>query len=166
VEVASVAAVVAASAVAVVAASVGAEPAVAGSRRARARERVAAAVDAAEELTGLQFVVYLGPAGPDARARAIALLDPLETGARPDVALLVAPREHVVEIVTTPDVVGRESDDACAAAIERMLPHLRKGQFDQAIIDAVTFLADRAGPGRPAAGSVELPDVIDDHHDH
>lgn len=126
---------------------------------------MAAAVDAAEERTGLQFVVYLGPAGPDARARAIALLDSLETGARPDVVLLVGPREHVVEIVTAPRAAPRLPDEVCAAAIERMLPHLRQRRYDRALAEGVAFLAERAGPGLPAAGSVELPDVVDDRDD-
>ena len=41
-------------------------PAVAGKERLskKAHAQVAAAVDAAEDLTGLQFCVYLGPAAP------------------------------------------------------------------------------------------------------
>ncbi|MGD9798702.1 MAG: DUF5130 family protein [Acidimicrobiia bacterium] len=120
------------------------------------------AVDAAEERTGLQFVVYLGPAGPDAHDRAVALLDPGGTGAHPDVVLLVAPEARAVEIVTAPAVVARIPDEACAAAIERMVPHLRRRRYSRAIATAVTHLAEVAGPGVAGPGAVELPDVVDD----
>lgn len=125
--------------------------------------RVAEAVDAAEELTGLQFCVYLGPAPGDTRALAERLFAGAEAkGQQPAVLVAVGTHEHRVEILTADWVRDRVPDAACADAIERMKPALRRRAYDHALADALTHLAAVAGPGRPPDGDVELPDVIDE----
>lgn len=113
---------------------------------------MAKAVDAAEEATGLQFCVYLGPPR-----------DPAELFAQghPEVLVMVVPEEHQVHIVTSPAAKQRVPDEACAAAIERMVDDFRRRRFDRGIVRGVEYLAEVAGPGAAGDGSVELPDVLD-----
>jgi uncharacterized membrane protein YgcG len=121
--------------------------------------RIARTVDHAEERTGLQFCVYLGPAGQDdAHARALSLFQQ----AKPDVLLLVAPDQHRVEIVTAENVRDRVSDAACEHAIAVMRPLLRRADYEWAIVAGVEDLAQVAGRGRAAPDAVELPDLIDE----
>lgn len=121
-------------------------------------KRIARAVDAAEELTGMQLCVYLGPADGDPHGRALSLFE----DAHPSVLLLVAPDAHAVEIVTAEGVRDRVTDEDCAAAIDLMRPLLRRKRYDKAIVAAVEHLARAAGPGAAAEGAAELPDVIDE----
>jgi uncharacterized membrane protein len=126
---------------------------VAGKRHLRVR----AAVEQAEATTGLQFCVYLGKvAGETPRA----LAERLFTGAEPDVLIAVVPSAHQVEILTAPAAQARVPDDACAAAIERMRPALRRRKFDVALAEAVEHLAAVAGPGESSGSS--LPDFFDE----
>ena len=113
---------------------------------------MARAVDKAEEATGLQFCVYLGP-----KVDPATLFD----AAHPAVLLLVEPKEHHVEIRTSPEARERVPDEACAAAIERMVEDFRRGRFDRGIVNGVEYLAGVAGGGMAAEGAVELPDVLD-----
>lgn len=136
-----------------VAASVAGGRAVAGSAR-----RIALAVHHAEERTGLQFAVFLGPAGDDVRAHAQSLF--LE--AAPDVLLVVAPDQRRVEIVTSASARDRVPDAACDDALAAMRPLLRTGAYDWALVAALDHLSIVAGPGMAPSGSVELPDVIDE----
>ena len=153
-----------ASAAVVAAASVGEEPAVAGKERLskKGHAQVAAAVDAAEELTGLQFCVYLGPTEDDARAHAERLFVDAGLHSRPAVLLLVAPPERRVEIVTAPDARQRISDQACQAAIEAMTVDFKAGDFAGGISTGIAHLAAIAGPGVAAADNTELPDIIEE----
>lgn len=118
------------------------------------------AVDAAEELTGLQLCVCLGPAEGDARARAEALFVEAGLQLRPAVLLLVAPDQRRVEIVTSPAVRERVPDAACADAVSEMTTHFAAGRMADGIIAGVQHLAAVAGPGEPAAGDEELPDLL------
>jgi hypothetical protein len=116
------------------------------------KRRVARAVDAAEEATGLQFCVYLGPRR-----------DPNELLAevQPDVLVAVAPKEHYVEVVTAPGIQDRIPDQACEAAIERMVEDFRRKRYDRGIVRGVEHLAEVAGRGEAAPDAVERPDVLD-----
>ena len=131
----------------------------AGERLAKLR----ATVDAAEEETGLQLCVYLGPAGDEEpRALAARLFDTAAERGHPAALLLVAPDARRVEILTAPWATTRLPDDACEAAIEVMRPKLRKGKLEDALIAGVRHLVAAAGPGRADRGTGELPDIIDE----
>jgi uncharacterized membrane protein YgcG len=117
------------------------------------------AVDRAENVTGLQFAVYLGPSPGDPHELAERLF--AEAG-QPAVLIVVATTARQVEIVTSVAGRARVSDEACADAIEAMRPYLRKRAFDRAIVTAVDQLAGAAGPGAPMPGGPELPDLFDE----
>jgi uncharacterized membrane protein YgcG len=141
--------------VAVEAASAGEVRAVVGRRG-----RVEAAVHAAEEATGLQITVYLGPVEGDPRAHAEQLFLAGGAATRPAILILVAPAARRVEVVTAPSVRRRVPDDACASAVDTMVEHFRDGDIDSGIVAGLEHLVRVAGPGAPGAGSVELPDVL------
>ena len=125
--------------------------------------RVRDAVHAAEASTGLQFCVFLGPAPGPARELAERLFAGAESeGQHPAVLVAVATNQRQVEILTAEWARARLPDAACEQAIERMLPSLREGAYDQALVDAVTHLAAAAGAGAPAPGGVELPDLFEE----
>lgn len=127
----------------------------------RVYRRVARAVDKAEDETGLQFCVYLGPAGEDgSRAAAERLF--VETGldSRPAVLVLVDPEHRKVEVVTAPDARTRVSDEAAAEAVARMTPKFAKGDLAGGIVAGIKQLATAAGPGEAPPGAQELPDVL------
>jgi uncharacterized membrane protein len=118
-------------------------------------------VDAAEELTGLQFTVYVGPVGEESsRAGAEQLFVAAGLDTRPAVLVLVAPAQHRVEVVTAPSVRDRLPDAACEAAVATMVERFRAGSIEDGIVAGVSQLAAAAGPGAPAPGTTELPDVL------
>ena len=125
----------------------------------RRHERVRRAVHDAEEHTGLQFAVYLGPAEQDPRELAERLFS---ESAQPDVLVMVATTARHVEILTAPAVRDRVTDEACAEAIEVMRPHLRRRRWDRALRTGVAHLADAAGPGERPSGERDLPDLFDE----
>lgn len=125
----------------------------------RRHERVRRAVHGAEERTGLQFAVYLGPTDDDPRAIAERLF---ADNHEPDVLLLVATTVRRVEILTAPNVRDRVTDVACARAIELMRPHLRRRRWDRALTTGIDHLARVAGAGDPTPGGPELPDLFDE----
>lgn len=127
----------------------------------KAHKQVAAAVDAAEDLTGLQFCVYLGPTETDARAHAERLFVDAGLHSRPAVLLLVAPPERRVEIVTAPAARERISDQACQSAIEAMTADFKAGDFGGGLSTGIAHLAAVAGPGT-APDETELPDIIEE----
>jgi uncharacterized membrane protein len=124
------------------------------------RGRVEAAVHEAEEITGLQITVYLGPVEGDPREHAERLFVAAGSVARPAILLLVAPAARRVEIVTSPSIRARVPDEACAAAVDVMVEHFGAGAIDAGIVAGVQHLVEVAGPGAPDEHSVELPDVL------
>lgn len=122
---------------------------------------MAEAVAAAEALTGLQVCVYLGRAGTDSRVRAEELFTSSGLAGRPAVLILVAPREHRVEVVTAPSARERIADAAAATAVEAMAAHFATRDLAGGIVAGVRSLADAAGPGTPEAGAENLPDLLD-----
>jgi len=125
----------------------------------RQRRRVARAVDRAEEWTGLQFCVYLGPTETDPREKAYALLNDLGLAERPAVLLLVAPEERRLEIVTTPAAAERIDDRSANLAAMSMSASFGVGDVAGGIAEGVRLLAQAAGRGEPVG--VELPDLLD-----
>ena len=138
-------------------------PAVTGRRALgkRQRRQVERVVDEAEEATGLQLCVYLGPAEGDPRAKAEEMFTKAGLHTRPAVLVLVAPDQRRVEVVTAPAVRDRLTDDACAAAVAEMTPRFASGDLAGGIIAGVRLLADKAGPGTEEPGGEELPDMLD-----
>ena len=126
------------------------------------KRKVADAVRAAEKATGLQFCVYLGPLmGDDARHAAEAMFVERGLADRPGVLVLVAPKEHRVEIVTAESARKRVPDEACQAAIDLMVEDFRKRRFDRGIVNGIEYLSDVAGVGMAAEGSIDLPDILE-----
>ncbi|HVE46835.1 MAG TPA: TPM domain-containing protein [Acidimicrobiales bacterium] len=122
--------------------------------------RVGEAVDTAEETTGLQFCVVLGPAEGDAHAHAEALFVQAGLHLRPAVLVLVAPDQRRVEVVTSPAVRERVPDAACAEAVADMTQRFATGDIAGGIVAGVERLAAVAGPGVSGADEDELPDVL------
>ena len=126
------------------------------------KRRVDHAVKEAEAATGLQFCVYLGPVeGDDPHAFAEGMFAKAGLADRPGVLLLVAPKEHYVEIVTSADARLRVPDDACEAAIARMVGDFKAGRIDKGIVHGVEYLAEVAGHGDALAGGADFPNVLD-----
>lgn len=124
------------------------------------RRAIERAVDTAEERTGLQFCVYIGPSGENARAHAESMFVEAGLDQRPAVLVLVAPGEHRVEIVTAAEIRGRLTDEACARALDDMTPAFKEGRFAAGLERGLARLADEAGPGTAGPDDTELPDVI------
>ena len=115
----------------------------------------------AEQATGLQLCVYLGPTEEDARAHAEALFEEHELHTRPAVLVLVAPLHRRAEIVTSEAARGRLRDADCEVAMAAMIERFRLDDLAGGVIACVERLAAAAGPGSAAPASEQLPDVID-----
>ena len=126
---------------------------------ARQRARIARAVQAAEDWTGLEFCVYLGPADGDPRAHAEALMADLGLTEAPAVLLLVAPEERRLEIVTSPAAAQRISDHEAQLAAVSMSASFGVGDVAGGVAEGVRLLAQFAGRGERIGP--ELPDVLD-----
>ena len=129
-----------------------------GRRRRREVER---AVDQAENSTGLQFCVYLGPSQEDSRAHAEEMFLRAGLQSRPAVLILVAPEQRRVEVVTAPAVRSRVDDESCRVAVGEMTRRFAAGDLTGGIVAGVRQLAEAAGPGAAPPGEEELPDVLD-----
>ncbi len=127
----------------------------------RQRKLLDNAIEAAEDKTGLEFCVYLGPTDVDARARAESLFVEAGLHERPAVLLLVAPDRRRVEIITAPAVRDRLPDAECARAIGEMTPAFAGGRFVDGLIAGLRLLADAAGEG--TREGPELPNIVDDN---
>jgi uncharacterized membrane protein YgcG len=125
----------------------------------RQRRRIARAVAAAEQWTGLQLCVYLGPTEDDPLAHAHALMDRLGLTAQPAVLLLVAPQERRLEIVTSPAAARRIPDHAARLAALAMSASFAVGDITGGITEGIRQLAQAAGAGAPSGPA--LPDLLD-----
>jgi uncharacterized membrane protein YgcG len=138
------------------------ERAVTGERLSKAdRLKVDEAVRAAETKTGLQFCVYIGPAGDNSRALAEQAFVNAGLHERPAVLVLVAPDVHRVEVVTAPDARERLTDDECVASIAEMTPYFARNDFVGGLVVGIGELAERTGPGTALPGAPDLPNVLD-----
>lgn len=125
----------------------------------RQRARIARAVRAAEEWTGLQFCVYLGPTEDDPRARAHALMADLDLTERPAVLILVAPATRRLEIVTSPAAAQRINDHETQLAALAMSSSFGVGDVAGGVSEGVRLLAQGAGRGERSGR--DLPDLLD-----
>jgi uncharacterized membrane protein YgcG len=122
------------------------------------QRQIERAVHRAEELTGLQLCVYVGPTGEDARAHAERLFAEAGLHTRPAILVLVAPQARRVEILTAPQVRDRVSDAAAQRAVDRMTAHLAGGDLVSGLEAGIAELAAAAGPG--GATGENLPDLL------
>lgn len=150
--------------VAAVAVSAAEERAVAGKELRKPskgeRKRIEAAVDAAEEVTGLQLCVYVGEDAGTNRSQAEALFVATGLAHRPAILILVAPAAHHVELVTGPDVVERFPDDAAQRAVDAMTAWFARGRLVEGLEAGIEVLVEVAGPGEAPPDAVELPDFL------
>ena len=130
----------------------------AGELSRRDRARVARLVAQAEEATGLQVVVYVGPADGDPAARADELLARAGATGAPSVLLLVALAERRVEVRTDPSARARVPDDAAATVVAALTERLAEGDLVGGVRAALQVVRDSAGPGTQSGA--ELPDVL------
>jgi len=118
-------------------------------------------VDQAEELTGLQLAVYLGPTSDDSRAHAESMLVELGHTDRPAILVLVAPEQRRLEIVTSPAARELVSDRHAALVAASMTASFAVGDVVGGICTGVQMLARYAGPPPPGwRPQTELPDVL------
>jgi uncharacterized membrane protein YgcG len=134
---------------------------VAGRRLGKAgRSRLEQAVAAAEDDTGLQLCVYLGPADGEPREHAEQLFRAARARSRPAVMLYVAPDVRRVECVVAPEAAHRISNAAAQDGVDVMLPILARGDIAGGLEAGLGRIAAAAGPPRGDEPDEELPDVI------
>jgi uncharacterized membrane protein YgcG len=123
--------------------------------------RIARAVDVAEDETGLQLAVYVGPTSEDPRAQARAMLHELGHDLSPAVLILVAPERRHLEIVTSPAAQHRLTDRQAALVAASMAASFAVGDYVGGICTGVAMIAQYAGPPpddwQPER---EMPDVL------
>ena len=127
----------------------------------RQQRRLAKAVDRAEELTGLQLAVYLGPTEDDSRAHAESIFASMGYHDLPGVLVLVAPDQRRLEIVTSASARRRISDRHAALTATSMTASFAVGDIVGGVCLGLDMLARYAGLA-PAGETTdrELPDVI------
>ncbi|MEP7055177.1 MAG: DUF5130 family protein [Actinomycetota bacterium] len=127
----------------------------------RQHRRLENAVSRAEEFTGLQFAVYLGPTRDDSREHAESMFASLGYHALPAVLLLVAPDQRRLEIVTSATARARITDRHAALAVTSMTSSFAVGDIVGGVCLGLDMLARYAGsPRAGAALDSELPDVL------
>lgn len=124
--------------------------------------RVVRAVNHAEQTTGVEFCVYLGPAGEDSRAHAEAMFATSGLHTRPAILLLVAPDARRVEVVTSPEIRQRVTDGACADAIEAMTSCFARSDLAGGVAAGIERLQTAAGPAIREPSAASFPDLIED----
>ena len=126
----------------------------------RQRRAVERAVDEAENATGLQLCVYVGPGEEDTRAQAEDLFVKAGLHTRPAVLVLIEPVRRKVEVVTAAEARARIDDATSALAVATMTRQFARGDLAGGIVAGVDLLAAAAGSGPTPADAVELPDVL------
>ncbi|MDP1819235.1 MAG: DUF5130 family protein [Acidimicrobiales bacterium] len=128
----------------------------------RQRRRIDTAVEQAEASTGLQLCVFLGaPEGRDPHDHAEAVFVEAGLVERPAVLLLVAPKQHRVEVITGPHVRDRISNDDAAQAVAAMTEAFRRGDLTGGLLAGIEHLAASAGPGVAEAGAADIANIFD-----
>jgi uncharacterized membrane protein len=117
-------------------------------------------VHEAEQATGLQLCVYVGPGEEDTRAHAEALFVKAGLHTRPAVLVLVEPVRRRVEVVTAPEARARINDATAELAVATMTRQFARGDLAGGIVAAVDLLAAAAGSGSMPPDTEELPDVL------
>ena len=124
--------------------------------------RVVRAVKQAEQTTGVEFCVYLGPAGEDPRSHAEAMFAESGLHTRPAILVLVAPDARRVEVVTSPEIRHRVSDCSCADAVAVMTSHFAQSDITSGIVAGLQRLQTAAGPAAREPSAARFPDLIED----
>lgn len=127
----------------------------------RDRKAIERKVSEAEQTTGLQFCVYLGPGEADTRAQAEQLFANTGLHELPAVLVLVTPDRKKLEIVTAPAARERLPDEECERVVTDMTQHFARNEFVEGLLVGIGELARIAGPGSAAAGSTDLPNVVE-----
>jgi uncharacterized membrane protein YgcG len=123
--------------------------------------RIARAVDVAEDETGLQLAVYVGPTSDDPRAQARAMLHELGHDLSPAVLILVAPERRHLEIVTSPVAQQRLPDRHAALVAASMAASFAVGDLVGGICTGLAMIAQYAGPPPDDwLPEQELPDLL------
>jgi uncharacterized membrane protein YgcG len=127
----------------------------------RGRKVIDDAVHRFEAATGLQLTVVLGDAGDrDPHELAEALFVDAGLVERPAVLVLVAARQHRVEVLTAPDVRVRISDEDAASAVAAMTAEFRRRDLVGGLTRGIEQLAAAAGPGQESGGGTDLPNIV------
>lgn len=133
------------------------------SRLTRRQHRlVVRAVEHAEQTTGAQFCVYLGSAGEDPRSRAEAMFEEAGLHTRPAILLLVSPDARRVEVVTSPEIRRRVSDQACAEAVAAMTAHFGRSDITGGIVAGIQHLQAAVGPAAGDPSGATFPDLVEE----
>lgn len=108
--------------------------------------RLDEALTLSSRTTGLDFSVYLGDLGHDARVAVEQLHASLGPKAASRAVLIaVAPGQRVVEIVTGEEAHRRLSDRACKLAVMTMVASFKEGDLIGGLVSALRMLTDQAG---------------------
>jgi hypothetical protein len=105
------------------------------------RARISRAIDAAQQMCGLRFVVYVGPLGETPRAQAGRIL---AAAADPDRTVVVAvdAAAHDLEIVTGTIATHRIDDRAAGLGALTMTASFQAGDLTGGVVDGLRTLAD------------------------
>lgn len=124
--------------------------------------RVVRAVKHAERTTGAEFCVYVGAAGEEPRTHAEVMFATSGLHTRPAILLLVAPDARRVEVVTSPEIRQRVSDQACADAVVAMTGHFARADITGGIVVGIRRLQTAAGPALREQAEATFPDLVED----
>ena len=107
------------------------------------RRQIENALAMAERVSDIDFEAYIGPAGADSRAYALALHSQL---ARPDNSVLVLcdPDARALEIVTGQDTRQYLSDADCRLAVATMTSSFLAGLFVNGLARGISQLGEIA----------------------
>ena len=109
----------------------------------------------------MQICVYLGPTEDDPRTHAETMFSDAGLHTRPAVLLLVSPREHRIEVVTSSQVRGRVSDQTCSKVVELMAPYFGRSDIAGGIVAGIRQLQTAIGPTDGAPTADTFPNVIE-----
>lgn len=125
------------------------------------RKRVEAAVDTAEDATGMQFLVYIGRSKHDTRKHAERLLMKQGLADHRGILLLVSPHRRAVELVTSAEAQARINNDEAKKVIDIMVPAFRQGDWVSGVELGLSALVEAAGPmPEGETPSPEMPDIV------
>ena len=105
------------------------------------------AVREAETKTGLQFCVYLGPAGEDTRAHAERAFVEAGLHERPAVLVLVAPDANASRSSPRPTRGSASPTRSAKRRSREMTPYFARNDFVAGLVVGIGELAERTGPG-------------------
>lgn len=107
------------------------------------RRQIENALAMATRVSDLNFEAYIGPAGADARAHALALHSQLPQPAT-SVLVLCDPQSRALEIVTGQDTRQYLSDAACRLAVATMTSSFLAGLFVNGLARGISQLGEIA----------------------